>query len=107
MLQVTSTTVLASSDLSLSCDTGINYVVGFIFPTGMVSTSAELFGSVDNANFYPMKDAFGNVASLQFLGDEIVFIAPFQAYATPRFIKLKFSDTETVTKTVTVLTREI
>ena len=106
MLQLTSVTVLSGQTTSDSCDSGINQVVGVVFPSaGISATSFELLVSFDDVVFHELSDILGATAVIP-VGNYVYF-PPELSYALPRFVKVKLSGTELTDTLIQIVTREI
>jgi hypothetical protein len=108
MLQTTSISVLSGQQTTTACDTGINQVVGFIFPSAVTSTTATISVSMDGVDFNPLTDKDGVAIGLTGISaNEFMILPPEVSYATPRFIRLVLGSAEGADRVIEVVTREI
>ena len=107
MLQTNTVIVTADDSDSTICDSGINNIVAFGFPSEMTSTSVSFAVSVDNDTYYDLTDKDGNTFEIPVSAQSYVVIPPEISYAIPRFIQLRFSDAELAERTIQIFIREV
>lgn len=108
MLQTTSISVSSGQQTTTACDTGVNQVVGFIFPATITSTTADLLVSMDDVSYVNMTDKDGALIQLtNIAGNRHMSLPPEVSYATPRFLKLQLGTAEGGDRVIEVVVREI